>query len=108
MGYSLREREVMKRRAQEKHERRERQQTEHAKALAQFQESYWDRHRTAGALGISIHRLKRLQAEGRGPTALKMGPTPQSRTYWEAADVREYLRDPRGYEARKRDPGNGN
>lgn len=102
MGYSLRQAAFMKQRAAQRHAERLAREAEHAKAVAEFRAAYWDRHKVAGALGISLHTLKRWQMAGKGPQPLKMGDSPKSRTLWEAADVLRYLRSPAEYERAKR------
>jgi hypothetical protein len=107
MGRSIRERAILQQRAKEKHERRMAVEAELAEAAAAFHRDYLDRERAAAACGVSVHTWKRWQMAGKGPTPLKVGDTKQSRTFWAATDITEYLRDPAGYNRRRAESAAG-
>jgi hypothetical protein len=107
MGYSLRERAVVNQWAREKHERRMAAEAELAEAAAAFHRDYLDRERASAACGVSIHTWKRWQMAGKGPVPLKTGDTKQSRTFWAATDIAEYLRDPAAYNRRRAESAAG-
>ena len=104
MGQSIRARAAMRERHQAERAERERLEAEAAQAAAEFHRDYLDRHRTAAALSVSVHKLKRMMHAGLGPQPLKMGETQQSRTFWEASEIARYLENPAAYEAEKRMP----
>ena len=93
---------MLKERAREKHERRAAQLAAAEAEREAFHRDYLDRDRAAAALGISVNTLRRWITSKRGPTPCKAGDTMQSRTFWAAAEIAEYLRDPAAYERAKR------
>lgn len=107
MGRSIRERAILQQRAKEKHERRMAAERELAEQTAAFHRDYLNRERAAAACGVSVHTWKRWQLAGKGPVPLKTGDTKQSRTFWEATEIAEYLRDPAAYNRRRAESAAG-
>jgi len=102
MGMSIRAAQALRKMQLERKERRASAGRRLEAARAEFHRNYLNRQRTAAALGISTHGLKRMMAAGRGPAPVKMGEARQSRTFWERAEIDRYLRNPAAYEAAKR------
>jgi len=102
MGLSIRARQAAWNLHRQREEQRAAEEAEVEAARAEFHRAYLNRQRTAAALGITVHGLKRMMAAGRGPVPVKMGETPQSRTFWAREEIDHYLRDPAAYEAANR------
>jgi hypothetical protein len=101
VAYSERARRLVAERARVRNEQRAAAE----KAAQDERDAYFanhlDRRRAAEFLGMSEHRLKRLQSAGTGPACLKSGPHKQSPVVWKLSELREWRDDPRAYLARR-------
>lgn len=105
MADSLRVQALMRERARQKYEQRQRKAAEADAKRAAFQREFWDRKKTAAELGISVAKLRRWITGGKGPLRVKAGDTMQARTFWRAADVRAYRDNPAAFEQAKQSAG---
>lgn len=104
MTYSLRTAAYLKEQARLKNEERQRREAEADAQRAEFKRKFWDREKTAAALGISVNALRRWITARKGPLPVKIGG---QRTFWRAADVRAYRDNPAAFESRKNAAANG-
>jgi hypothetical protein len=101
MGYSLRERAFRKELARLEHENRLQAERAAQAAAEAYHAEFYDRQRAADFLGISVHKLKRLMAAGKGPSCLKLGDAKQATVRWPIGELRVYRADPAAYVAAK-------
>ena len=105
MGLSLRAREWLREQQRQRDaERLAAEQAAQAAAEA-YHAEFYDRQRAADFLGISVHKLKRLMAEGRAPACVKNGETKQATVRWPIAELRAYKADPVAYVAARAGQG---
>ena len=77
-----------------------------AQAAAEaYHAEFLDRQRAADFLGLSVHKLKRLVAEGRAPACVKNGEAKQATVRWPIAELRAYKADPVAYVAARAGQG---
>jgi hypothetical protein len=99
MGLGIRAREWLREdRRRRLAERLAAEQAAQAAAEA-YHAEFLDRQRAADFLGLSVHKLKRLMASGKGPTCVKNGDTKQAVVRWPIGELRAYKADPVGYVA---------
>lgn len=102
MGLSIRAQAIVNQRVRERAAAKLAEAAQLEAEQQAFHRDHLDRHRTADALGVSVHRLKRMQLAGLGPVTVKpRGDTKQARTYWHRDEIAKYLANPAGYEAAK-------
>ena len=99
MGLSIRAQRLVKEQARRKLEARLAAEREAQAAEEAYNAAFYDRHRAAEYLGISVHRLKRLMAAGKGPACVKAGETKQAVVRWPIGELQAYRDDPVGYVA---------
>jgi hypothetical protein len=68
-----------------------------AEVEAEYHRQFLDRRRAAEFLGISIHKLKRLQTAGQAPVGIKRGDAKQARIVWPLEELVAYRADPIAY-----------
>jgi hypothetical protein len=97
MAYSIRARLVAIEEARRKQAERQAAREAAEAAEAVLHAEFYDRHRAAEYLGISVHQFKRLMAAGKGPACVKAGDTKQATVRWPIGELRAYKADPAGY-----------
>jgi predicted DNA-binding transcriptional regulator AlpA len=99
VGLSIRAQRIVRERALAKQAERQARLREAEKAAAEFNAEYLTPAAAAHMTGFSVGRLRRLNAEGRGPRPLKLGQHRQSRIRYPRSEVVAWLADRDGYEA---------
>lgn len=97
MGYSIRSRVIIADRQRRRQEARLEAERAAAEAVAEYHRQFLDRHRAAEFLGVSVHRLKRMQTAGQAPVVVKLGDAKQARVLWPIGELVEFKADPVAY-----------
>ncbi len=99
MGLSIRAQRIVAEQGRLKREARAAAEREAQAAEAAMHAEFYDRHRAAEFLGLSVHKLKRLMASGKGPACVKAGETKQAVVRWPIGELQAYKADPLAYVA---------
>lgn len=99
MGLSLRAQEYVRQRGLAREAERQARLRAVERAAAEFEAEYLTPAAAATLTGFSAATLRRLNAEGRGPRPLKLGPHRQSRLRYERREVLAWIADRETYEA---------
>jgi hypothetical protein len=73
------------------------QRLDAAEGRLRARRQFLDRRRAAEFLGISTHKLKRLQTAGQAPVGIKRGDAKQARVVWPLEELVAYRADPAAY-----------
>ena len=102
MALGIRAREIAREVALARQAERQARLREAEKAAAAFDAEYLSLPALARLTGFAESTIRRLNAEGRGPKPLKLGPHRQSRVRYERAEVVAWMTDRQAYESAHR------